>query len=124
VRLWLKSTICVGASTCANLCDPNSRYHNKAKCKKLEADWVVSGRADGRVYGCITSAEALCYGNNYDDLRESMCGGKTCTSSEQAKKLESHYFRLGKTEGKTFGCVGGGVDALCYGNRQGLRIFF
>ena len=39
------------------------------------------------------------------------------TTAEQAKQLESHYFRLGKTEGKTFGCVGGGEDALCYGNR-------
>ena len=42
---------------------------------------------------------------------------KACVTAEQARQLESHYFRLGKTEGKTFGCAGGSVDALCYGNR-------
>ena len=109
------------------MCSPTSKYHNLAQCATLEADWVASGRADGRVYGCVTPAEALCYGNNYDDLRKSMCGGAACTTAKQAKKLESHYFRLGKGEGKTFGCVGGGVDGLCYGNRHGgiyiLRFF-
>jgi len=112
VRLWLKSTICSSASTCASLCSPTSKDYSEAQCAKLEADWIKSGRADGRVYGCITPAEALCYGNKYDDLRESMCGGKACATAEQAKQLESHYFRLGKTEGKTFGCTGGGMDAL------------
>jgi len=113
----LQSTICASASTCANLCSPASKYYNKVQCAKLEADWMKSGRAEGRVYGCVTPAEALCYGNNYDNLRESMCNGTACATVQQAKQLESHYFRLGKAEGKTFGCVGGSVDALCYGNR-------
>ena len=113
----MRSTICASASTCANLCSPASKYYNKVQCAKLEADWVASGRADGRVYGCVTPAEALCYGNNYDNLRESMCNGTACATVQQAKQLESHYLRLGKAEGKTFGCVGGSVDALCYGNR-------
>ena len=87
------------------------------KCAELDNHWKTTGLKEHRVFGCLTPADALCYGNNYRDIQDSMCGNTTCTTAEQAKKLERHFFRRGKAQGRTFGCVGGDADALCYGNR-------
>lgn len=85
---------------------------------KLERHWRDVGRSNpaGGHFGCTADDAALCYGNRYSDMRSVYCGGKQCTTPDQAESLGVHWKFHGKNEGRKFGCAPS-YESLCYGNR-------
>ena len=55
----------------------------KLKCNELLSSFAFNFKL--RHY----TLEALCYGNNYDDLRESICGNATCATVGRCRLIGS-----------------------------------
>ena len=91
---------------------------------KLEDHWNFKGRFDkSYVFKCgaldhperTQVVNALCYGNRFKDLVDSICSEGECKTDEEAAALELHYKRHGKLDNRQWGCTPTTAE-LCYGD--------
>ena len=122
----LKTAMCYG-DRFANL---KTEFCGGTACRtveqgmKLEDHWNFHGRFDkSYVFKCGASDDpersrvinALCYGNRFKDLVDSMCSEGECKTDEEAAELELHYTRHGKLDNRQWGCTPTTAE-ICYGD--------
>ena len=91
---------------------------------KLEDHWNFKGRFNkAYMFRCGAQEHpertrvlnALCYGNRFKDLVDSVCSEGECVTDEEAAALELHYKRHGKLDNRQWGCTPTTAE-LCYGD--------
>ena len=91
---------------------------------RLEDHWNFHGRFNkSYAFKCGASDDpeksrvvnALCYGNRFKDLVDSMCSEGECKTDEEAAELELHYKRHGKLDNRQWGCTPTTAE-MCYGD--------